>query len=143
MIGTSCYCLYIFTLSTNQPTNQQVTSAQQVVVEVSEQTDRIVLTKGKGYTMLSARIPASRIFHVTEHGIAKQILQVLTHFNVKVRKSDLFSRCPVCNGGHFVKQTREDIKAKQNFGGVPAGVLEIISEFFECSECFKVYWEGP
>ena len=46
------------------------------------------------------------------------------------------SRCPVCNGV-LVKTEK---KLVQN--DVPEGVLENTQDFWKCSKCNKIYWEG-
>lgn len=112
------------------------------IAAIAERTGRVVLTRGRGVTPMRARLPSSRVFHVTERDVPRQLLQVLTHFGVKVRKSDLFSRCPVCNANQFLPRTNEDVRSKHGFGGVPPGVVEQVSDFFECAGCGKLYWEG-
>ncbi|KAH3793703.1 hypothetical protein DPMN_147221 [Dreissena polymorpha] len=39
-----------------------------------------------------------------------QMVEVLNHFNVQVRQSDIFSRCQICNGNVYVTIPSEDMK---------------------------------
>ena len=46
------------------------------------------------------------------------------------------ARCTECNGE--LKITDKDIILNQ----VPKGVIEKIDEFWKCTNCDKIYWEG-
>lgn len=64
-----------------------------------------------------------------------QMRQVMTELNIKFYDTPIYSRCPKCNG--------EIIRAgEESIGRVPEMVRSRISEFWECSECGQVYWEG-
>ncbi len=46
------------------------------------------------------------------------------------------SRCPVCNGKlQYIEKNEVSDK-------VPAGVLEMMKDFWTCTKCEKIYWEG-
>ena len=79
------------------------------IVELTLETNRILLTRGKSYSILKSKLPSNQIFNVTEQDTPNQLLQVLKHYNVRVKKSDLFSRCPICNGDEFIKRTSQEV----------------------------------
>ena len=46
------------------------------------------------------------------------------------------SRCPVCNG-ELLHIEKNDV-----FEKVPTGVFENMKDFWKCTKCEKIYWEG-
>lgn len=44
---------------------------------------------------LKYHVPAGKYYSVVEHNVLDQVSEVLTHFNVSVSVSDIFSRCLV------------------------------------------------
>ena len=46
------------------------------------------------------------------------------------------SRCPVCNG-ELQHIEKNDVSEK-----VPTGVFENMKDFWKCTKCEKIYWEG-
>ena len=46
------------------------------------------------------------------------------------------SRCPVCNG------ELQHIEKNDVFEKVPTGVFENMKDFWKCTKCEKIYWEG-
>ena len=46
------------------------------------------------------------------------------------------SRCPVCNG-ELKHIEKNDVSEK-----VPTGVFENMKDFWKCTKCEKIYWEG-
>ena len=46
------------------------------------------------------------------------------------------SRCPVCNG-ELQHIEKNDVSEK-----VPTGVFENMKDFWNCTKCEKIYWEG-
>ncbi len=53
---------------------------------------------------------------------------------------DLMSRCAKCNGEGYVQLTVDQARAA---GGIQEKVLRVVSEYWQCLRCKKVYWEGP
>lgn len=66
----------------------------------------------------------------------EQLRQVVEQLGVRLYDTPEFSRCPRCNGE--IKKAGE----KNVLSRVPEGVRERLREFWECSACGKVYWEG-
>ena len=68
-------------------------------------------------------------------------LEVLVHILSKngissVDLDGIGSRCSICNG--LLEEKRPD----QVKNGVPRKVAELHREFYQCTTCRKVYWEG-
>ncbi|CAL1536700.1 unnamed protein product [Lymnaea stagnalis] len=72
-------------------------------IQISLHDNRIVLSTGKAYEQLRARLGDAMIYCV-RHDVSAmdQCFDVLRHFNVKVTKDDIFSRCSMCNNADFV-----------------------------------------
>lgn len=52
------------------------------------------------------------------------------------RKLDLIdTRCPICNG-ELISISKEKLK------GIPKGVLLRYDDFYRCTNCGHIYWEG-
>jgi hypothetical protein len=77
-----------------------------------------------------------RCFRIESGDFYEQLKQVVNQLNVKLYETPEFSRCPRCNG-EIKKARRENILDR-----VPEAVRERLSDFWECSACGKVYWEG-
>ncbi|XP_036356437.1 exonuclease mut-7 homolog isoform X3 [Octopus sinensis] len=70
--------------------------------ELALQGNRIVLTAGRVYQMFASRLGENKCFSVSSQNVKEQLMEVLTHFNVKVKEEDLLSRCQICNCKTFV-----------------------------------------
>ncbi|XP_048773011.2 exonuclease mut-7 homolog isoform X2 [Ostrea edulis] len=80
------------------------------IIQVAKQENRIVLSSGTPYHMICSRIGAEKCFHVKNSLTAKeQVVDVLKHFKVRVRKQDILSRCKVCNSDFFQKIPNRDV----------------------------------
>jgi hypothetical protein len=52
------------------------------------------------------------------------------------RKLDLIdTRCPICNG-ELIPISKEKLE------GIPKGVLLRYDDFYHCTNCGQIYWEG-
>ncbi|KAK3087840.1 hypothetical protein FSP39_011359 [Pinctada imbricata] len=67
-------------------------------IEICHKEHRIVLTKGSPFQMIRAHVGEEMCYHVEAVNVREQVLEVLSHFGVKVTQKDIFSRCQVCNG---------------------------------------------
>ncbi|MEM2139423.1 Mut7-C RNAse domain-containing protein [Nitrososphaera sp.] len=68
-------------------------------------------------------------------GDLEDMAHVLSKLGLGLDDAKMGSRCAACNG------LLEEV-ARKDARGVPAGVLERWSQFFRCTVCGKVYWEG-
>jgi hypothetical protein len=68
--------------------------------------------------------------------VVGQLVEVSRRSGHRIRIQPENSRCPMCNG-LLEKASKTDI-----WGEVPATVLENQREFWRCSSCGKIYWQG-
>uniref|UniRef100_A0A7S3UXL7 Mut7-C RNAse domain-containing protein n=1 Tax=Heterosigma akashiwo TaxID=2829 RepID=A0A7S3UXL7_HETAK len=98
---------------------------------------RIVLTRDS--KLAARRDGPAAVFLVTTDDTQAQFEEVVRHFGLVFREEDFMSRCAVCNMKGFAVIAREEAERR----GVKPKVLAKVAEFFECTGCGKVYWEGP
>lgn len=102
------------------------------LAEVARSESRIILTRD---TSFAGRFPSVPIMVFDEDNPWLQFREVVRRYNLDVEKY-LFTRCTLCNG---------EIApiAKQDAAGlVPAKTYEVVDEYYRCSLCRKIYWEG-
>ncbi|KAL7299335.1 hypothetical protein TKK_0007911 [Trichogramma kaykai] len=58
---------------------------------------RVLLTRN-----FAQYLPFGHCYEVVEHKPVEQLVEVLQHFKIKVKESNIFSRCQVCNTNEFV-----------------------------------------
>lgn len=100
---------------------------------------RIILTRD---TQLASRRDAGACLVLSTDVCYKQFREIKTQFGLYARKEGSASRCARCNATEFItidvdfvrSQTREEIQTK---------VLESVTNFWMCTQCEKIYWEGP
>lgn len=72
--------------------------------------NRVVLTSGKVYQMFCARLGEDNCYCVANNKAKKQLQDVLEHFNVRVQKQDILSRCQLCNSKTFILVESEKMR---------------------------------
>lgn len=100
---------------------------------------RIILTRD---TQLASRRDAGACLVLSSDICYKQFREIKTQFGLYARKEGSASRCARCNATEFItidvdyvrSQTREEIQTK---------VLDSVTNFWMCTQCEKIYWEGP
>ncbi|TYZ66573.1 hypothetical protein PybrP1_010055, partial [[Pythium] brassicae (nom. inval.)] len=100
---------------------------------------RVVLTRDK---KLADRRDAGACFVVSSDDPFQQFQEIKAHFALQLRKDEMMSRCAVCNAKSFKRVDAAYARAQTAFE-VPARVLEIVDEFWVCTLCDKIFWEGP
>ena len=86
-----------------------------------------------------------RIVKAGAHGVLlkgsddlEDIAHVLSKYEIpSIGFSTLNSRCSICNGLIIRGRSISDIKRH-----LPSNVIKWHEEFFQCTNCYKVYWEG-
>ncbi|KAL7299336.1 hypothetical protein TKK_0007911 [Trichogramma kaykai] len=63
---------------------------------------RVLLTRNVNYKKFAQYLPFGHCYEVVEHKPVEQLVEVLQHFKIKVKESNIFSRCQVCNTNEFV-----------------------------------------
>ena len=98
--------------------------------------NRIILTKDEMLSNQSKKQKISTIQITSEEEI-EQILQINEMFHLgKCEINGKNSRCPKCNG------VLQNIEKNGLEGIIPDGVYLKNDEFWKCTKCEKIYWEG-
>ncbi len=98
--------------------------------------NRILLTKDEPL-LKKAKKQAISSIQIKNEKELEQLAQIFRNFNLsKVVISGNTSRCTDCNG------KLETIEKNLVIDKVPNGVLEKVNEFWKCTNCDKIYWEG-
>ncbi len=108
----------------------EVTTAQ--LQEIARSGERIVLTRGHA----AKRFPGlANIFSVTSENAPEQLREVIERFKLDVH-SGLWTRCTLCNA------PIEPVEKPSVDGLVPPKVFEVYQDFYRCSRCHHIYWQG-
>ncbi|CAM6063524.1 unnamed protein product [Sphagnum tenellum] len=113
------------------------------LVEQAEKESRVLLTKDS--KLLRRRlVPDGLAYRVKTRNKWDQLAEIIETFKIKISESDLLSRCVKCNGD-FIPQP---LTAKQAAAAapwhqeIPSSVLQSCDEFWQCSACHHMYWQG-
>jgi uncharacterized protein with PIN domain len=104
------------------------------------QEQRVVLTCDK----VVARAQSSSSVYLLK-GIDKktQFTEVVKAFMLNLDRDSIMSRCNECGGGLVDKIfTADELRAGDIKDSIPAGVLNQHDEYWVCSVCSKVFWQG-
>ncbi|KAK1304257.1 hypothetical protein QJS10_CPB11g00686 [Acorus calamus] len=73
-----------------------------------------------------------------------QLLEVIETFQLKICEDQLMSRCTKCNGRFIQKPLtiEEAIAAAKGFQVIPECLYDRNFEFWQCTDCNQLYWEG-
>ncbi len=107
-----------------------LTSAQ--LEEISRREERVLLTRGSP----EKRFPAvQKVFSLKSEYPAEQLREVVQRFALDTR-GGLWTRCTLCNAQiqKVEKRTVESL--------VEPKVYQVYEEFFRCSGCGHIYWQG-
>lgn len=102
------------------------------IIEISLNEKRIILTRDKG--ILKQNVVTHGYFTRNDDP-KKQLTEVIERFQLQ-NSFRPFSRCSNCNG-KLVTVSKSDLQAK-----VSNDTLNYYDEFWECTGCGKIYWEG-
>jgi len=62
---------------------------------------RYVLSRGTPAARIAKRMPAGHTLDIKSNDLDMQVEEVFRYFNIVAETGDLFSRCVLCNGGHY------------------------------------------
>lgn len=100
--------------------------------EAARRTGRVLLTRGAA----PKRFPnVPRLLSVKSDSATKQLREVVLEFGLDTRQG-LWSRCTLCNG-NIEPVEKTEVKDR-----VPPKVHEVYEEFYRCTTCQHVYWQG-
>ncbi|XP_076917043.1 uncharacterized protein LOC143576960 [Bidens hawaiensis] len=73
-----------------------------------------------------------------------QLIEVIETFELKICEDQLMSRCTKCNGRFIQKplSIEEAIEAAKGFQVIPNCLFDRNIEFWQCTDCNQLYWEG-
>jgi len=106
------------------------------IIRLAKNENRILITKD---ALLSQKAEKQEIrtIQITKNDEIDQFLQINEKEKLgKITVNGSNSRCPVCNG-ELEYTEKKDVSDK-----VPTGVFENINDFWKCTKCEKIYWEG-
>ena len=67
---------------------------------------RYVVSRGIAAARIAKHLPAGHTLNMRSNELVLQVEEVFRYFNIVVTDSDLFSRCVLCNGGHYYELSR-------------------------------------
>ena len=106
------------------------------ILKTGMEQGRVILTADKELFKRVVKAGAPGVL-VSGAGDLQDLVHILAKCGItSVSLNGIGSRCSICNGvleGRTPEQVRD---------GVPDRVAEFQSEFYQCTACGKVYWEG-
>jgi uncharacterized protein with PIN domain len=105
------------------------------LLSLSRREDRVLLTCDIELHRRARRAGVKSAF-IQGSDLVDQLVQVSRRSGSKIQIRPENSRCPMCNGV-LEGASKEEVEGK-----VPANVLECQTEFWRCSSCGKIYWQG-
>jgi len=83
-----------------------------------------------------ARRAGSKSVFIKSNDVVGQLVEVSKRCGRKIQIRPENSRCPMCNGAI-------ELAAKKEIEGkIPRAVFDAHREFWQCSNCGKIYWQG-
>jgi uncharacterized protein with PIN domain len=95
--------------------------------------NRIILTRNSRFIN---KVRMTRFVHVNSDHPVEQLKQVCKELDIKPNEDAMFSRCIICN-----TQLRQ-VNKQEVQDRVPKYVFNTQDDFFACSCCQRVYWQG-
>jgi hypothetical protein len=102
------------------------------IIEISIKENRIIITRDVG---ILKNHKVNRGYWLRSQDSKQQLNEVLKKFDL-YSSINIFSRCTLCNG-IIVSISKEKIVEK-----LQPKTFEYFDEFFQCTSCKKIYWEG-
>jgi uncharacterized protein with PIN domain len=102
------------------------------IVEISNNENRIILTRDKGLLMRNA---VQRGYWVRNTGAKDQAFEIIRKFDFFTLISP-FKRCMECNG--LIKP----VSKESIINLIQPRTKQYYNEFFQCMGCLKIYWKG-
>lgn len=132
MHGTLARKLRIYGFDTIYESNAD----DKALLELSKKEDRALITSDKMLHSAAVRMGVNSIL-ITGSNDEERMIGLFKRLKMKAPPfGSEASRCPVCNG-----ELRQ-VERSSLVDRVPENVLKRKNEFYLCSSCGKVYWEG-
>ena len=106
------------------------------ILKIAEEEDRVIVTRDLGL-FRRARKRGLRAVYVEEPAIEKVLALLSLKFGIRLSFDKHDTRCPVCNGVLRYTTSLVDVAGK-----VSEAIAVRYREFWICTRCGKVYWQG-
>ncbi|MCU7549032.1 Mut7-C ubiquitin/RNAse domain-containing protein [Chitinophagaceae bacterium LB-8] len=106
--------------------------SDQKIAQIAASENRIVLTRDVG--LLKHKVIKCGYWIRSQYW-EEQLSEVVERFNLR-NKMKPFTRCTVCNG--IIEPVSKDVVIDQ----LPLVSKQLFTEFFQCTNCKRVYWKG-
>ena len=106
-----------------------------VLLSRARQEKRVLLTCDIELHRRARRADIKSVF-IQSSNVVEQLVEVSRRSGQRIKIQPEDSRCPMCNG------LLEEASKTDILDEVPATVLETQREFWRCSSCGKIYWQG-
>lgn len=103
-----------------------------LLADISADEQRILLTCDRQLLMRKQIVYG---YFVRSRQPQQQLLEILSRFDLHSRLKP-FTRCMHCNG-ELQAVDKQEIESQ-----LPAKTVKYYTEFFQCSQCKKIYWKG-
>ena len=105
------------------------------LAEMAKQEKRILLTRDRELVQRATKLGVKSVLvEATEE--ANKLAFLAEHFGFKLEIDLRVSRCPKCNAELKIV-TKEEVADE-----IPEATSRYYSEFWKCTGCGKVYWQG-
>jgi uncharacterized protein with PIN domain len=106
------------------------------ILQIAKGEERILITNDVALVKRALKQNVKTVQITTKDEI-EQILEINQKYNIgKCVVAGNNSRCPLCNG--VLHKIQKDLIVTQ----IPEDVLKQTNEFWTCTNCKKLYWEG-
>src|SRR5215212_8353446 len=141
MLGSIARKLRIFGFDTFY--NAQVNDDE--ILKIGMEQDRVILTADKELFKRIVKIGARGVLVSGGASELEDLVHILRKSGIKsVGMDGIGSRCSVCNGS-LEERTSDHVKKNDDNNVedvVPERVIAYHNQFFQCTACGKIYWEG-
>jgi uncharacterized protein with PIN domain len=103
------------------------------LIQLARQEGRVILTRN---TKLIPKRLEDRILRVTEDKPFLQLKELIQKGHISLHEENLLSRCLLCNA------LLDEIPREEAEGKVPDFIFYQQKEFFQCPQCWRIYWQG-
>src|SRR5215210_5310396 len=116
------------------------------ILKIGIEQNRIILTADKVLFKRTVKVGARAVLVSGGEGELEDLVHILRNSGIKsVGMDGIGSRCSVCNGS-LEERTSDHVKRNDDDNNenvaLPDRVIACHNQFFHCTVCGKVYWEG-
>lgn len=105
------------------------------LLRIARSSGRILVTRDKGLHWRARKQGIRSVLIESTHNV-ERLAELASKVGLELALDPRQSRCPLCNGD-LKEASRNAVK-----GRVPERTLEYVDEFYVCTRCGKIYWEG-